>query len=112
MYNRKQFWGELYMLNTTLKCLRVANELSQKEASIKIGMSAAQVSDLESGKKKPSLNALTKYSETFNIPVSRILKFDEMQNENGWGYQELLKNILMYYVYETGDKDMPMEKVK
>lgn len=65
------------MLQRALKMLRVYHHISQKTLAENIDISNSHLSELESGKKTPSLDVLKKYSQYFNIPVSSILLFSE-----------------------------------
>lgn len=77
-----------------LKLLRIAREMSSKELSIEMGVSQSYISEIESNKKKPSMEMLSKYSEALNVKKSTILYFNEMGEETGYKYKELLLNIL------------------
>ncbi|MDP9523887.1 helix-turn-helix transcriptional regulator [Pseudomonas putida] len=65
------------MLNKALKLIRTFYDVSQSELSGTLGISNSYLSEIESGKKQPSVELLTKYSETFDIPLSSILFFSE-----------------------------------
>lgn len=64
-------------INTILKALRKFNNMKQKEASEKLGMSRSFLCEIETGKKKPSLELIYKYSEVFDIKPHLILQFAE-----------------------------------
>ena len=64
-------------LSECLRLLRVVNDKNQKDFSVELGISAPYLSEIETGKKKPSFEVLNKYSEVLNIPVSSILFFSE-----------------------------------
>lgn len=65
------------MLNEALRLLRVFHDHSQKELAEKLSISKSHISEVEAGKKTPTLGLLDKYAEVFNIPVSSILFFSE-----------------------------------
>lgn len=70
------------MLQKALRLIRIFHDLSQKELSIKLGISKSYLSQIESGKKKPTLSLLESYANVFDIPVSSIMFFSEnMDNE-------------------------------
>jgi transcriptional regulator with XRE-family HTH domain len=71
------------MLNEALRLIRVYHDLRQSEAAEKLGVSNSYLSEIESGKKKPSLDLVEKYAEAFQIPVSSILFFSENMNKAG-----------------------------
>ena len=65
------------MLNKALKIIRTFYDVSQSELSDRLGISNSYLSEIESGKKQPSIELLTKYSDNFDIPLSSILFFSE-----------------------------------
>lgn len=65
------------MLNKALKIIRTFHDISQSELSGRLGISNSYLSEIESGKKQPSIEILTKYSDNFDIPISSILFFSE-----------------------------------
>ncbi|MDF5722120.1 MAG: helix-turn-helix transcriptional regulator [Rhizonema sp. PD37] len=65
------------MLNEALRLMRVFHDLSQKELAEKLKISKSYLSEIESGKKTPTLDLLNRYSEFFDIPVSSIMFFSE-----------------------------------
>lgn len=65
------------MLNKALKIIRTFHDVSQSEMSGRLGISNSYLSEIESGKKQPSIEILTRYSECFEIPLSSILFFSE-----------------------------------
>lgn len=65
------------MLCKALSLIRKYNALTQSELSSELGLSNSYLSEIESGKKHPSLDILTRYSEYFDIPLSSIIFFSE-----------------------------------
>jgi transcriptional regulator with XRE-family HTH domain len=65
------------VLGQSLKLVRIYHNFSQSDACTRLDISRSYLSELESGKKKPSLEVLEKYSAVFNIPVSSILILSE-----------------------------------
>jgi transcriptional regulator with XRE-family HTH domain len=70
------------MLGNALRLMRVFHDLKQNELAGKLGISNAHLSEIESGKKQPSMQLLNRYSEEFDIPLSSILFFSESLDEN------------------------------
>ena len=70
------------MLNEALRLTRVFHDLSQKELAEKLGISKSYLSELESGKKTPTLGLINRYAELFDIPASSIMFFAESLNED------------------------------
>ena len=65
------------MLHKALKLIRVFHELKQKELAEQLEISTSHLSEIESGKKTPTLSVLTRYAKIFEVPVSSILFFSE-----------------------------------
>ncbi|MDV2995421.1 MAG: hypothetical protein N4J56_005075 [Chroococcidiopsis sp. SAG 2025] len=65
------------MLNEALRLMRIFHDLSQKELAEKLGISKSYLSEIETGKKTPTIDLLNRYSKSFDIPVSSIMFFSE-----------------------------------
>jgi transcriptional regulator with XRE-family HTH domain len=65
------------MIGDALRVLRVFHDLAQKDFATKLGIAPSYLSEIESGKKEPTLQLLRKYAEEFRIPLSSILFFSE-----------------------------------
>jgi len=65
------------MLNEALRLVRVYHDMTQSQLSLELGLSNSYLSEIESGKKQPSIDLLEKYSGRFNVPVSSLLFFSE-----------------------------------
>ncbi|UVL04591.1 helix-turn-helix domain-containing protein [Pseudomonas sp. B21-047] len=65
------------MLNKALKLIRTFYDVSQSDLSARLGISNSYLSEIESGKKQPTMDILSRYSEQFDIPLSSILFFSE-----------------------------------
>ena len=65
------------MLNEALRLIRAYHDISQTQLCSELGISNSYLSEIESGKKSPSLELLKKYSERFDVPVSSLLFFSE-----------------------------------
>lgn len=70
------------MLGEALRLVRVYHDLTQTQLSYELGVSNSFLSEVESGKKIPSLEILGKYSERFDIPMSSLLFFSESLDNN------------------------------
>ena len=69
------------MLGEVLRNIRIFYETTLTELSQEFDISQGYLSDIERGKKEPSLDVLKMYSEKFSIPLSGILFFHENINE-------------------------------
>ena len=67
----------MFMLGEALRLIRVFHDMKQQELVDLLGLSKSYISELESGKKTPSMEVIQKYSLAFDIPASAILLFSE-----------------------------------
>lgn len=65
------------MLHRALRTIRVFHDLSQKDLAVRLEVAPSYISEIEAGKKEPTLHLLRKYSEEFKMPLSSILFFSE-----------------------------------
>ncbi|MDH1511881.1 helix-turn-helix domain-containing protein [Pseudomonas mosselii] len=73
------------MLYKALRLIRSFHDMSQTELSESLGISKSYLSEIESGKKQPTLDILEKYSKEFEIPLSSIMFFSETIDANKLG---------------------------
>lgn len=64
-------------LNKILKYFRTFGHYNQKDIAQLLRISRSYVSEIESGKKEPSMDVIQRYSEFFEISVSGIFLFAE-----------------------------------
>ncbi|KAB2907042.1 MAG: helix-turn-helix transcriptional regulator [Ignavibacteriaceae bacterium] len=72
------------MIANALRLIRVFHDLKQIELADKMGVSKSYISEIEAGKKSPSIQLIEKYSEEFKIPVSSILFFAERLEDQSY----------------------------
>jgi transcriptional regulator with XRE-family HTH domain len=65
------------MLNEALRLIRVFHDLKAIELSERLSISPSYLSEIESGKKEPTLELIKKYAEVFSTTPSSILFFSE-----------------------------------
>lgn len=65
------------MLSRALRLIRVFHDLKQVELAARLGISKSHLSELESGRKTPTMEIIEKYAHEFKIPPSSILFFSE-----------------------------------
>lgn len=70
------------LINEALKTIRVFHDMTQKELAQDLGMSKSHLSEIESGRKNPTLAVIERYAEYFQVPTSSILFFAENFYEN------------------------------
>ena len=65
------------MLGETLRRLRGIYGYSAKEMSERLGISGSYLSEIEKGKKPPTLDLLNRYSKILGIRTSSLMRFSE-----------------------------------
>lgn len=65
------------MINTALKTLRQYHNLKQGQLAGELSISISYLSEIESGKKEPSLDLLQRYARHFGVPLSSLVAFSE-----------------------------------
>ena len=65
------------MNGDALRLLRIFNEYSATDLSEKLGISKSYLSEIENGKKQPTLELIDKYAKVFNMRPSTLLLFAE-----------------------------------
>lgn len=65
------------MQHEALRLVRVFHDLNQSELAERLCISKSYLSELESGKKAPTLELLQNYADTFGMPLSSLLFFAE-----------------------------------
>ena len=63
------------MLTEALRLIRVFHDMKQNELATHLGISKSHLSEIESGKKQPSLQLIERYSSEFGIPAVIYLVF-------------------------------------
>jgi transcriptional regulator with XRE-family HTH domain len=61
--------------------MRVFHDTKQADLARKLGISRSYLSEIEGGKKEPSLDLLHRYATVFRIPLSSLLLFSESLSE-------------------------------
>lgn len=64
-------------LTEALRLIRVFHDISQTDLADKLGVSKSFLSEIESGKKRPSLDLLAQYAAEFDVPLSSLMFFAE-----------------------------------
>lgn len=65
------------MLAEALRLIRIYHDMKQQELADRLCLSKSYISEIEHGKKVPSMEVVQKYSDVFGIPPSSILFFSE-----------------------------------
>ena len=65
------------LLGKALKLARTYSDLPQKDMAVALGVSQSYLSEIEAGKKSPTLQLLQSYSTVLDVPLSSLLFFAE-----------------------------------
>lgn len=71
------------MIGEALRLIRVFHDLKQNQAAADLGLSTSYLSDIERGRRVPTLDTIQLYADQFDIPVSSILFFSENLDNPG-----------------------------
>lgn len=80
-------------LNEAVRLLRVFQGMPQAKLASHLGISRSYLSEIESGRKEPSLGLLYRYADHFAIPLSSLLLFSEEISEVHGKKPERLRNV-------------------
>ncbi|MEJ0044851.1 MAG: helix-turn-helix transcriptional regulator [Rhodospirillales bacterium] len=61
--------------------IRVFHDLPQRELAARLNVVPSYLSEIEHGKKQPTLQLLESYAEEFKMPLSSIMFFSEHMSE-------------------------------
>lgn len=82
-----------YVVGTTIKKLRKANGMTQKDLALKLDVSNKTISKWETAKGLPDITLLGPLARALNITVSELMSGDQVQNQN------LSANMLRSRIY-------------
>jgi len=71
------------MLHEALRLLRVLHDLKSVELASKLEISPSYLSEIESGKKEPTLELVRRYAHIFNTTPASLLFFSEDLDKEG-----------------------------
>lgn len=77
-------------LGQRFKDLRYEQDITQDELAKNLGLSKPQISNLENGKKEPSITELKAYSNHFNVPMEYLL---DMSNSRNYEHTDVSKTL-------------------
>ncbi|WP_374759159.1 helix-turn-helix transcriptional regulator [Arhodomonas aquaeolei] len=81
------------LLNEALRLLRVFHGTQQAKLASELAISRSYLSEIESGKKEPSLDLLYRYADHFSMPLSSLLLFSEEITDSHARRPERLRNV-------------------
>ena len=89
-------------IGNVLKSLRIIRDLSVKELAERMGLSSTYICDVESNRKRTSLDMLERYSDALDVSRSMLLYFDEEGKKNHYNHKKMLLTILELLVAKEG----------
>ena len=79
---------------TVYELLRKVRNYSVKELAEKMGVAPSCISEIESGKRKPTTAVIEKYSKALDIKQSTMKYFEEERVGKDYGFEQSLLMIL------------------
>jgi len=101
-------------MNRALKLIRQYHRLSQTELAKQISISTSYLSELENGRKEPSLDLLHRYAEHFKVPLSSLVVFSETlsgEHNNSKARAFVSKKMLKILEWIVTDDDAEAKEV-
>ena len=93
------------MINRALKLTRQFHRLSQGEAAARLEISKSFLSEIEAGKKAPTLDLLNRYAAAFGIPASTLLLFSENSDDPERAIkQKPARKVIQFLEWAADDK--------
>ena len=92
-------------MGEALRLLRIFNGYKSAELAKKLELSQSYVSELENGKKQPTMEVLDKYAKVFEMKKSTLMLFaeslegEEIKNDEV-GIQRMLQNLKLLKILE------------
>ena len=69
------------MLKEALRLVRVYHDMSKADLARELGISPSYLTEIESGKKKITMETLERYAYSFDIPISSLMLFAERTHD-------------------------------
>jgi transcriptional regulator with XRE-family HTH domain len=85
------------MIHEALRLIRVFHDLNQSQLAAKLNISKSYLSEIESGKKEPTLQLLQRYADVLKMPLSSLVFFaEELQRspQKSKARQKVSKKVL------------------
>lgn len=83
------------MLHRALKLARQFHRLKLSEVADQLGLSKAYLSEIENGKKRPTVDILEGYAQICDVPLSSLLIFSEGLESGNFKYKVANKALQM-----------------
>ena len=86
------------MINQALRLIRIFHDFKANYMAGLLGISAGYLSEIEKGKKAPSLALLEQYAKIFKMPVSTIISFSEKLRANQKGIKAMIAKSIVSFL--------------
>lgn len=87
------------MLGEALRLIRVFHDCKPGDLAKALDLSASYISEIENGKKTPSMETLNKYADYFETSVSAIMFFsEELDKENERSFKASARSKLIKFL--------------
>lgn len=101
------------MINRALRLAREFHRMKQVELARRLNISTSYLSEIEAGKKPPSIELLDGYAKVFGVPASTFLLFQEqMEPLESRKRQEKAQRLLQFFEWVTRDEYESGEEAK
>jgi transcriptional regulator with XRE-family HTH domain len=91
-------------LSDTIKTVREAKGMSQKEVSTALKMDASQYSKIENGKTDPSFTIVVKIAKALGVTLSELFRADEIFTDVKSSDKTLMEKLRLLDTLEDKDK--------
>ncbi len=91
-------------LSDTIKKVREAKGMSQKEVATALKMDASQYSKIENGKTDPSFTIVAKVAKALGVTLSELFKADEIFTDIKSSDKTLMEKLRLLDTLEDKDK--------
>ncbi len=86
------------MLGEALRLIRIFHDKKLNTLAEELGVSKGYLSEIESQKKKPSIELIDKYSKCFGISSSAILLFSEELDKDRGPFKISIRNKILKFL--------------
>ena len=94
------------LINRALKLTRQFHRLTQTNMAARLEISKSFLSELEAGKKTPTLDLLERYARVFEIPASTFLLFQErLEQPSGAAQRKRAEKVLHFLEWAAAGED-------
>ncbi len=94
------------MINRALRLAREFHRMKQVELAKRLNISTSYLSEIESGKKPPTIELLDGYADVFGVPASTFMLFQEQMNAvDDTKRQEKARKLLQFFEWVAREED-------